>query len=109
MADTYDVIFQGKPSAGVVTEMILVGAGHTIKGCSLEVVNVGRTVDYFDLYVDNAGTGSSTSKAIHYQVPVAPSLPFSRQAVIFVKAGGKIWFKSNNGNLTVTLFGIDSV
>lgn len=108
MADTYGVIFQVKPAAATRVDAITVGAGATVKGCSLEVVNLGNTVDYFDLSVDSEAAGHNDNQHTHYQVPVAPSLPFSRQAVIFVKAGGKIRFRSNNGNLAATLFGITS-
>ena len=108
MADVYEVLFQVKPAAATRVVALDVATGKTAKGCSLEVVNLGNTVDYFDLTVDAANAGHADSQHIHYQVPVAPSLPFSRQAVIFVPAGGKMRFRSNNGNLAATLFGITS-
>jgi len=107
MTDSVKILGQSIPSAGVLTNIYTVPASTSATISSITICNQGGSPTNFRISVAVGGAADNTKQYIYYDLYLDASDTFIATAGITLAATDVVRVKSNNGNVSFNLFGVE--
>jgi hypothetical protein len=101
------VLGQSAPVAGVTTDIYTVPPLTSTTCSTILVANRTATTDRFRISVAPGGIPLSNEQYISFSLPIGPNDMFESTVGITIQAGDVVRVRSNGGNLSFNLFGIE--
>lgn len=97
---------QSQPAAGALAILFQCPLAPTALGAiaaTLKVTNTSSAPDNFTIEFDSGGSGSSISKSVHYQQPIAGNTTITFAEGWLMAPNDIIWVSSGGGNCVFTV------
>lgn len=105
--ETRKILAQSAPSATTLTDVYTVGGGTQSVISSMLICNRGAPVTTFRISTAPAGAVDATSQYIYYDITLNGNDTFAATLGITLNATDVLRIFAGNGNLTITLFGVE--
>jgi hypothetical protein len=107
MPFTHKQLAQSQPAAGVDTTVYTVPGATKTLVYGIVAANVGAAKSKFRIHIVPSGGSAGLDNAIYYDITVPKNDTFVANISVTMETGGFIVVRSDNGNTTFTISGME--